>query len=50
MVCFRILVGEHGCDIERYPCLPDVAFSAEGDALGDIARQRGLNTDGLYHE
>jgi hypothetical protein len=39
MVGFRILVGEHGCDIERYPCLPDVAFSAEGDALGDIACQ-----------
>jgi len=50
MVDVRILVGEHGCDIERYPCLPDVAFSAEGDALGDVTCQGGLNADGLCHE
>jgi hypothetical protein len=47
MVCVRILVGEHGCDVKRYPCLPDVAFSTQGNALGDVACQGGLNADGL---
>jgi hypothetical protein len=42
-----ILVGEHGCDVECCPCMPDVALSAEGDAFGDVAYQRGLNADGL---
>jgi hypothetical protein len=49
MVGVRILVREHGCDVECYPCLPNKAFSAEGDAFGDVTCQRGLNFDGLCH-
>jgi hypothetical protein len=39
MVGGRILVGEHGCDIECCPCLPDKVLSTEGDAFGDVACQ-----------
>jgi hypothetical protein len=39
MAGLGILVCEHGRDIECYPCLPDMTFSAEGDAFGDVASQ-----------
>jgi hypothetical protein len=50
MVGVRILVGEQGCDVECYPCLPVNAFSTEGDAFGNVACQRGPNIDGLCCE
>ena len=43
----RILVREHECHVKCSPRVLKLLFPAEGNALGDIAYQRGLNADGL---
>jgi hypothetical protein len=45
-----ILLHEYGCDVECCPSFSDKAFSAEGDAFGDVACERRLNADGLCRE
>lgn len=50
MVSLQISVREHGREIKCSNCFPDPFFPAEGDALGNIACQRGLNTEGLCHD
>jgi len=45
----RISFRERDREVKCFHRVLEVRFSAEGDALGDIACQGGLNADGLYH-
>jgi hypothetical protein len=42
-----LLVREQKRNVKCGPGVPDVSFPAVGYAFGNIACQRGLNTDGL---
>jgi hypothetical protein len=42
-----ISVRKSECEVKCFHRIPDLHFATEGNALGDIAYEGGLNVDGL---